>query len=169
MDEVLFRDSHGGLLTLPQVVSGVLSFMEADPKRQYAVTVGTDSELLADKTADFVSAVVVHRVGNGGRYFWRRAAAGPFYTLRDRIIDEVLRSLALGTELLETLQSADLKRKEEQKEPLTWSFAIHADVGEVGPTRMMIQEVVGMIRAHNFDPYTKPWSYAASYVADRHI
>jgi len=33
----------------------------------------------------------------------------------------------------------------------------------------MIQEVVGMIRANNFEARTKPESYAASNVADRHV
>jgi predicted RNase H-related nuclease YkuK (DUF458 family) len=33
----------------------------------------------------------------------------------------------------------------------------------------MIQEVVAMIRASNFQAKTKPESYAASNVADRHV
>jgi len=33
----------------------------------------------------------------------------------------------------------------------------------------MMQELLGMIRANNFEARTKPESYAASSVADRHI
>ncbi|MEK7506005.1 MAG: ribonuclease H-like YkuK family protein, partial [Patescibacteria group bacterium] len=33
----------------------------------------------------------------------------------------------------------------------------------------LIQEVVGMVRANNFEAKTKPDSYAASKVADRHV
>ena len=33
----------------------------------------------------------------------------------------------------------------------------------------MIQEITGMIRANNFEVKTKPESYAASSVADRHV
>ena len=47
-------------------------------------------------------------------------------------------------------------------------FEIHIDVGEKGETRTMIQEIVGMVRAHNFEPRTKPLSFGASNVADRH-
>ena len=49
-----------------------------------------------------------------------------------------------------------------------YDFEIHADIGENGETKAMIQEVVGMIRAHNFEAKTKPESYAASKVADRY-
>ena len=40
---------------------------------------------------------------------------------------------------------------------------LHEEMG------IMIQEVVGMIRANNFEAITKPGSYAASNVADRHV
>jgi predicted RNase H-related nuclease YkuK (DUF458 family) len=129
--------------------------------------IGTDSEWLASKRADFVTAVVVHRVGNGGRYFWRRAQIGTFHTLRDRIIKEVLISLDLGKEVLTELKK--LSEGASRENMPEWDFEIHADVGENGPTKAMIQEVVGMIRAMNFEPITKPGSYAASNVADRHV
>ena len=89
----LFNSSYGLKLNLDQVVQEILRFMKAEPLSRYKVTVGTDSERLANKNADFVSAVVVHRIGNGGRYFWRRFELGKFHTLRDRIIKEVLLSL----------------------------------------------------------------------------
>ena len=60
----------------------------------------------------------------------------------------------------------ELKR---ESHDLAWDFEIHADVGEHGATSVLIQEVVGMIRASNFEARTKPESYAASKVADRHV
>lgn len=161
-----FNSSYGLKLTLPQVVAEIVRFMKAAPLRRYKVTIGTDSELLPDGRADFVTAVVIHRVGNGGRYFWRRLEVGKFHTLRDRIIKEVLISLDLGKETL--LELKKLARETGLDFP-QWDFEIHADVGENGETKAMIQEVVGMIRAMNFRPITKPGSYAASNVADRHV
>lgn len=158
-----FLNSSFGLkLTAEQVVGEIFRFMQADPARKYKVTIGTDSELLADKTADFVTAVVVHRIGNGGRYFWRRNEVGPFYTLRARIIQEVMVSIELGQRILAELEARSAGSD------LQWEFEIHADVGNHGPTAELIREVVGMIRAYNFEPVTKPGSYAASNVADRH-
>ena len=142
----------------------VLDFMAAQPERTYKITIGTDSERQADLRADFVTAVVVHRVGNGGRYFFRRLEDGPFHTLRDRIIQEVLISLDTGKAILTELQTATRGGPFPRRD-----FEIHVDVGENGPTKVMLQEVVAMVRAHNFPAVTKPWSYAASSVADRHV
>jgi len=158
-EKILFNSSAGSKLSISQVVGEVVGFMKADPKRAYKISIGTDSEGLADYQADFVTAVVVHRVGNGGRYFWRRIELGKFHTLRDRIIKEVILSLDFAKKVLSELKKADVK----------FDFEIHADIGENGSTKVMLQEVVGMIRAFNFIPQTKPASYAASSVADRHV
>ncbi|MDI6820578.1 MAG: ribonuclease H-like YkuK family protein [Patescibacteria group bacterium] len=158
---LLFHSSFGLQLNIKDVVQEIIRFMKADTKRFYKVIIGTDSEQLSNKNGDFVTAIVVHRVGNGGRYFWRRITLGKFHTLRDRIIKEVLLSIDIAKELLLTL--------EKEAGFMEWDFEIHADVGENGETRVLIQEVVGMIRANNFEAKTKPESYAASKVADRHV
>jgi predicted RNase H-related nuclease YkuK (DUF458 family) len=147
-------------MTVDEVVRTVVDFMKMEPQRRYKVTIGTDSELLAGKKADFVTAIVVHRVGNGGRYFWRRFELGKFHNLRDRIIKEVLVSLEVAEKVLGELKKVALPE---------FDFEIHADIGENGATKVMIQEVVAMIRANNFQVKTKPESYAASNVADRHV
>ncbi|MEK7149970.1 MAG: ribonuclease H-like YkuK family protein [Patescibacteria group bacterium] len=155
-----FNDVLGKKLTMKDVVSEIIGFMKADSLRQYKLIIGSDSQRLEDKSADFVTAVVTHRVGNGGRYFWRRMSMGKFHTLRDRIIQEALFSIDTAKEILITLKEFDTP---------VFSFEIHVDVGENGPTKDIIQEVVGMIRANNFEVKTKPYSYAASKVADRHV
>jgi len=154
------HSSLGLRLTVKDAIREIVDFMRAEPMRLYRVTIGTDSELLADKKADFVTAVVVHRVGNGGRYFWRRGEMQKMHTLRDRIIKEVLISLDIARGVLSELRQFELPN---------FDFEIHADIGENGPTKAMIQEIVSMIRANNFEPKTKPESYAASNVADRHV
>jgi predicted RNase H-related nuclease YkuK (DUF458 family) len=154
------NSSLGIRMTVDEVVRNIVDFMRMEPSYRYKVTIGTDSELLAGKTADFVTAIVVHRVGNGGRYFWRRFELGKFHNLRDRIIREVLISIEVAGKVLDELKKFPLPE---------FDFEIHADIGENGPTKAMIQEVVAMIRANNFQVKTKPESYAASNVADRHV
>ncbi len=156
----LFNTSFGLKLDARGVVHEVINFMKADERFRYKIIIGSDSLQLRDNNADFVTAIVVHRVGNGGRYFWRRLDLQKFYTLRDRIINEVLLSLEVAKEVLSELKLANVKN---------YDFEIHADIGENGATKAMLQEVVGMIRAHNFEAKTKPDSYAASSVADRHV
>ncbi len=156
----VFVASGGGKLSPAQVVASMASFMSADTTHPYKVTIGTDSEGMADKRADFVTAIVIHRVGNGGIYFYRRIVGEKkFHTLRDRIYGEVLLSLEIAHHFLSVARAASLPH---------FDFEIHVDVGTEGATKSMLQELVGMIRANNFTAKTKPDSYAASKVADRH-
>lgn len=164
-----FRNPLGLEFSLESVAQEVYAFMHERPLYPYRITIGTDSERLSSGMADFVTAVVVHRVGNGGRYFWTRTKGGPYHTLRDRIIKEVFLSLEIGKNLFTACsEHLSLPGERDGLSP-SWSFEVHADIGENGPTKDMIQEVLGMIRAYNFEPRMKPASYAASSVADRHV
>lgn len=160
MEEIQFKSAIGVNHTPQEVASAVLEFMKVDPDRAYAITIGTDSELYGKTSADFVTAIVIHRVGNGARYFWRRIKMQNFHTMRDRILQEVMTSLDTAKLILAQLKKLDTPE---------YSFEIHVDVGENGETKSMIQELVGMIRANDFEAKTKPESYAASSVADRHV
>jgi len=160
MEEIQFKSAIGTDHTPAEVASAVLSFMAVDPDRKYAITIGTDSELYNRTSADFVTAIVVHRVGNCARYFWRRIKMKNLHTMRDRILQEVMISLDTAKMILKQLEKLDTPE---------FSFEIHVDVGEHGESRNMIQELVGMIRANDFEAKTKPASYAASSVADRHV
>lgn len=157
---LFFNSSFGLKLTIQQVIQTISDFIDADPMRQYKIIVGTDSELRQENKADFVTAIVIHRVGNGGRYFWHSSQYSSIKSLRQRIWQEVLLSLDVSKALVALLKNAGLAHCD---------FEIHVDVGENGETRSMIQELVTAIRANNFEPKTKPDSYAASKVADRHV
>jgi|SRR3989338_1948545 len=160
MEKLLFNSSFGVKLDPQQIIQVITDYIKADPKRQYKIIVGTDSEKRPEDKADFVTAIVIHRVGNGGRYFWRHLQANKIHTLRDRIWQEVLLSLEVSKKLVILLKNAGLEK---------CAFEVHVDVGENGETRSMIQELVGVVRANNFEAKTKPESYAASKVADRHV
>lgn len=160
MENKSFKTSLGAELSVEEVINEVSVFMAAEKNCRYKIIIGSDSDARSGITVDFITAIVVHRVGNGGRYFWRRLEMDRFHTLRDRIIQEVLLSIDVAKEILVCLKK--LKTPE-------FDFEIHVDVGENGKTKEIIQEVVGMVRAYNFEPRTKPESYAASKVADRHV
>jgi hypothetical protein len=166
--EMVFNTSYGLKINSNEIIREILEFIKVKPNAHYKVIIGSDSLHLEDNGADFVTAIVVHRVGNGGRYFWRRLDMGKFYNLHDRIIQEVMLSIDTAKAILVDLEK-ETKAHAEQGIKLSWDFEIHVDVGENGPTKNLIQEVVGMVRAHNFEPKTKPESYAASKVADRYV
>ena len=156
---MLFNTPFGIQLNIEAVVAEIIRFMKDDEKRQYKIIIGSDSER-KENSVDFVTAVIVHRVGNGGRYFWRRMEQPKSPSLRHRIIQEVMYSLEIAQQTLVVLKDSNAP---------VFDFEVHVDVGENGETKSMINEVVGMVRAYNFEARTKPESYAASKVADRHV
>ena len=67
-----YSPTHGkvDLATLREIVS---RYMSQGTKENYQIIVGTDSQKIKSGAGyDFVSAFVVHRIGHGGIYFWRR-------------------------------------------------------------------------------------------------
>ncbi|MFH0906751.1 MAG: ribonuclease H-like YkuK family protein [bacterium] len=159
----IFCSPTNGKIELAKVAKEISCFIDNDSHSKYRLIVGTDSPGI--KKADFVTAIIVYRVGRGGRYFWKKTNGGRIYhTLRDRIHKEVTLSLQTAQDILAQLELLLKTRKE-----LNYDFQIHIDVGQNGPTRDMIKEVVGMVRGNGFEAKIKPESYAASSVADKYV
>jgi predicted RNase H-related nuclease YkuK (DUF458 family) len=153
-----FRSPTFGQLDFEQVVGKIAAYMEEVPDQKYRVVIGTDSQMHNRTEADFVSAVIVHRVGRGGIYFWQREKVMRPYALRERIYEEATRSMSLAEEFLQAFKDRVLE----------YDLEIHVDVGRLGETRQMINEVVGMIRGSGFKVKIKPEAYGAQSVADRY-
>ena len=159
----IFRSPTKGKMELAKVASEISKYINQDSQSKYRLIVGSDSN--GDKKADFVTAIIVCRVGHGGRYFWKKTNGNKVYhTLRDRIYQEVTLSLQTAQDILAQLESS-LSPGDQP----TYDFQIHIDVGQKGPTREMIKEVVGMVRGNGFNAKIKPESYAASNIADKYI
>ena len=155
----MFYSPTFGPLILSNVRIKVLEFMEKASDYKYQMVIGTDSQPKNGEGADFVTAIVIHRIGYGGIYFWKRISTKKTMVLRTRIYQEAILSLECAEEVLETFKNDGITR---------YDLEIHVDVGNQGPTREMISELVGMIRGSGFPVKTKPYSYGASKVADRH-
>jgi uncharacterized protein len=159
--------SSEGVITLEKLIQEIKAFLEQDPSATYSLVIGTDShekpqEDQKGKQINLVTAIVVHRKGYGGRYFWKRRLLGNIHTLRDKIYAETLESLDFARSFIPLL------KKQLNGQTPEYNLEIHVDVGEHGATREMIKEVVGMVTGNGFVAKTKPYSYAASYVADKH-
>ena len=156
-----------GKLNILEVLNEINEFLEEEPKATYSLIVGSDSHeisgySLKNRKINLVTAILVHRKGYGGRYFWTRKYASNIHSLREKIYAETLLSLDFAREFVPLLQE-----KLEGKS-LSYNLEIHIDVGEHGATREMIKEVVGMVTGNGFVAKTKPDAYGASYVADKH-
>jgi predicted RNase H-related nuclease YkuK (DUF458 family) len=158
-----FISPSKGKMTIQQMVDELVAFMREEPDYFYRLVVGTDSKTGKPdprEQVNFVTAVVIHRKGKGGRYFWQKNKIGKIGSLRDKIYTETLLSIQLAEKLV-----PDLTKKLNGER---YKLEIHIDVGDVGPTREMIKEVVGMVTGNGFTAKTKPDSYGAFAVADKH-
>ena len=155
----MFQSPTYGVLELPQVREKILAFLAREPERTYHLVVGTDSQPHNGSGVDFVTAIVVHRVGAGGIYFWKRAVNKKVYVLRQRMYEEATMSLEMAETVLALLHKDGITK---------YDVEIHVDIGAFGDTREMITEIVGMIRGSGYAVKIKPESYAASKVADRY-
>lgn len=164
----IFNSPTLGTLQFPQVLEKIEAFIKDEPTKTYSLIVGTDSEAVdnGEKGADFVTAVIIHRRGHGGIYFWRRIHEFKIVGLRNRIYREAVLSLELAQEVLDWVK--DSQRENFEKDGENLDLEIHVDIGKKGPTREMIAEVVGMIRGSGFAVKTKPEAFGASKVADRY-
>ena len=89
----MFQSPTHGQVDLEKLKQIVSSYMSADKKAKYEIIVGTDSQKLEKGGYDFVSALVIHRVGLGGIYFWKRIINKKKMGLKERIYLEATMSL----------------------------------------------------------------------------
>ncbi|OGE79222.1 MAG: hypothetical protein A2751_04485 [Candidatus Doudnabacteria bacterium RIFCSPHIGHO2_01_FULL_46_14] len=168
-----FTNPTKGELLFAEVLKEVVEFMKLDPRAHYRVMIGSDSNGYG--LLDLVSVIAVHRVGNGGRYFWFRQTKENIKTLRQKIYAEVQASLDLASLFLPAFRG-ELEKVEDEwlarhslGEGGPFDFQIHVDVGAKGETRDLIHEVTGMVTAHGYDVLVKPESAAATTLADKHV
>lgn len=155
----MFHSTTYGDLELPQVRERILAFLAKVPEAKYQLVIGTDSQPHNGSGVDFVTAIVVHRIGHGGIYFWKRIVNKKVYVLRARMYEEAAMSLEMAETVLALLHKDGVTK---------YDVEIHVDIGKFGKTREMITEIIGMIRGSGYNVKMKPESYAASKVADRH-
>jgi predicted RNase H-related nuclease YkuK (DUF458 family) len=140
------------------VLDDLESFIQEKPSSDYKIVIGTDSQTDSQSTV-FVTAIIIHRVGMGARFYYYRNSAKPINDLRYRIYSETDYSLKL-MEYIERNGFSTVVAK--------WPVEIHLDVGPKGETRKLIQEVVGWVTSVGYKAIIKPDAYGASSVADRY-
>lgn len=145
-----------------ELISEIIFYTKKDEKAKYKIIVGTDS--LANEYTEFISAITVLKIGNGGRYFWTKSEKTRCPTLQDRIYKETMYSITLAQELKGRL-------KESIGEEIFWNedVVVHIDVGANGPTKNIIEAVTGMVKGYGLTPEIKPYAFGAFVVADRHV
>lgn len=146
-----------GKMHFEAMMKDILHYITGLPSSSYKIIIGSDSQVQNDTC--FITAVVVHRLGKGARYFYQKRVQRKINSLRQKLFYETALSLELGGRITKYFADnglADLP------------VEIHIDAGENGKTRDLIKEVVGMVTGSGFDAKVKPDAYGASSVADKH-
>lgn len=157
MQDGLFHSPTKGPLSYDRLVGDLLDYVAEEPFAKYKLIVGTDSHTRTDLC--FVTAIIVHRLGKGARFYYRRRHQQKIRSLRQRIFYETAVSLTLAEKLAVSLA---------ERGASSLNVEIHLDVGENGETKDLIRDVVGMVVGSGFHVEIKPNSYGASKVADKY-
>lgn len=139
----------------------ITKFIEKDKTAQYEICIGTDSQRHSMEIK-FVTAILVHKIGNGGQYYWLSKKIKYINSLKQKIMQEV--SL--------TYQYKEMLKKGLEKTLNEYNITIvpHLDIGSNGKTKIYITEALGIFKgfSEKENALIKPNSFAASCVANRH-
>ncbi len=157
LEKFYFNSPTFGYISFPQVFEKIIDFIKKEPKKNYSLIVGSDS--FPGEETVFVTAIIVHRKGSGGIYFYRKTRYERMENLKLRIFTEA----SLSLEIAEIL-----RKKLSENGFSSLPVEIHLDIGKNGATRSLVKEVIKMIIGSGYIAVTKPDSFGASKVADRH-
>ncbi|MDN5346512.1 MAG: uncharacterized protein PWP65_76 [Clostridia bacterium] len=148
-----------GRLSAEEVFKDIMEFIGSSPESQYKVIIGSDSQARLNANTCFVTAIIIHKVGKGARYYYRKKYQRKITSLRQRIFYEAALSLEVASFLGQQLAAHGHPEL---------NVEIHLDIGPNGETKELIREIVGMVVGSGFAAKIKPYSCGASKVADRY-
>ncbi|UUZ81005.1 ribonuclease H-like YkuK family protein [Paenibacillus sp. P26] len=154
---MLFVSPTWGTVPIDTMIEHLHAIVRQNPNDKYTIIIGTDSHTTRQSTT-LVTAVVIHQIGKGARFFYRKQRSKPLFDLRTRIYRETELSLEL-VELLNKKGMSDLLSQ--------LPLEIHIDIGQQGDTKVLIQEICGWVTSVGYEARIKPQSFGASAVADR--
>lgn len=152
-----FASPTKGKLSFEEMMADISGYIIGLPTSAYKVIIGSDSQVRQETC--FVTAIIVHRIGKGGRYYYRKKIQRKIKSLRQKIFYETAQSLEIGAMVTKYFAESGLDDTEVE---------IHIDVSKHGETKDLIREVVGMVIGSGFQAKIKPEAFGASVVADKH-
>lgn len=157
LKKIFFNSPTYGNISFQQVFQKIIEFVKEQPKKNYSLIVGSDS--FPGEETVFVTAIIIHRKGSGGKYFYRKIRYEKMNNLKLRIFTEASLSLEIAENLKKMLSENGFAKL---------PVEIHLDIGKNGATRTLVKEVIKMIVGSGYIAVTKPDSFGATKVADRH-
>ncbi len=152
-----FISPSKGRMSFEEMMNDIVAYIKGLPTSSYKIIIGSDSQVKNDTC--FITAVIVHRLGKGARYYYRKKVQRKIKSLRQKIYYETALSLEIGGLVHKFFADEGFDHL---------NVEIHIDVGIYGDTKNLIREVVGMVTGSGFMAKIKPDAYGASSVADKH-
>ncbi|MDA8195398.1 MAG: ribonuclease H-like YkuK family protein [Thermaerobacter sp.] len=154
---MIFESPSKGRMSFEAMFGDLLAYLGESPDDQYKLIVGTDSHTRHETI--LVTAVVIHHIGKGGRYYFHKSRRRAIGSLRQKIFYETSTSLTVAAQLTTLLEASGFAE---------FDVEIHIDVGQQGETKELIREIVGMVTGSGYQAAIKPHSFGASKVADKY-
>ena len=160
----IFRRGNGETVNYEQMVDVITDYIAKEPNSSYEITVGTDSQ--NHSKTKMVEVIAIHRVGDGGIFFYRTEYIRKIKVLKEKIVEETSRSLENATGLVDNI-GVKLIDHDIDIDELDIHFQIHCDIGKYGKTSQLISEITSWVEAAGYEAVIKPDSYTASGIANK--
>lgn len=161
----MFQSETYGKINIEQIPEKILDFYNKckNIEGTFQIVVGTDSQNFAD--TKMVTVIAAYKEGHGGIFFYEIDRIDRITNVKQKLNTETSRSLEVMMHLAGELDE-EAKYREMKRDTL---LSIHVDAGwsDKGKTKELIPGLVGWIRACGFDAKCKPYSFAASSIADK--
>ena len=153
-----------GNVDMDQIAKILCERVSKSPNEPHDILIGTDSQNF-DKTK-VVEVIAYHDVGHGGIFFYEITKVKLIRNISQKLYYETSLSLERAKSLMEALERyRDSTGFDFEK---YMNFCIHVDAGLNGPSKNVIPEIVGWIRASGYSVAVKPDSVAACSIADKY-
>lgn len=148
-----FRDSQNNQISFEEIAKLI------DSDSIYEVYIGTDSKVKKkDKIVNYATCIILYKKGKGGKIFIKKDKKSLSSSLRERLTNEVWKSLETSMELSKFL-------------PKNSEIIIHIDANKSPRHKSgnYSQELAALVSGQGFKFKLKPDAFAAQSVADKFV
>lgn len=156
---MLWRRFNGEPIQLP--IKNAVEYAiqkETEAGNKLKVCIGTDSQVKSQET-EFATVIVFLREGRGGFMFIHNEKTTVKYTIKERMLVEVAKSIEIAYELCDLFTKYDV------------DMEVHADIN-TNPgfkSNEALREAMGYILGMGFAFKAKPDAFASSCCADKMV
>ena len=156
---MLWRKFNGDPIELP-IIEAVENAIRRETEKGYRlkVCIGTDSQVKGLET-EFATVIVFLREGHGGFMFIHNEKTRDVYSIKERMLIEVAKSIEIAYELCDLFTDYNV------------DMEVHADIN-TNPqfkSNLALREAMGYILGMGFAFKAKPDAFASSCCADKMV